>query len=135
MVSFLRILEIKIILIFLINLINLINLIQVHLKTTIEESKQNYYSSLSNKLLDSKTSPKSYWSIFKTFVNNKKIPCIPTLFHNGKLSWTLRKRQNSLMSSLQGSVLLLITTVNFPLFLLKKHTSHFQQLSFQQMLS
>ena len=31
---------------------------QAHLKTSIEESKQNYYSHLSNKLLDGKTSPK-----------------------------------------------------------------------------
>ena len=38
---------------------------------------KNYYSCLSNKLLDSKTSPKLYWSILKTFLNNKKIPCIP----------------------------------------------------------
>ena len=36
------------------------------------------------------------------------------------LPWTLRKRLNSLMTNLQGSVLLLITTVNFPRFLLKK---------------
>ena len=38
---------------------------------------------LSGKLLDSKTSPKSYWSTLKTFLYNKKIPCIPTLLHNG----------------------------------------------------
>ena len=33
--------------------------LQAHLKTTIEESKQKYYSRLSDKLLDSKTNPKS----------------------------------------------------------------------------
>ena len=38
---------------------------------------QNYSSRLCNKLLDSKTSPKLYWSILNTFLNNKKIPCIP----------------------------------------------------------
>ena len=76
----------KIILIFLINtdLFNKFQSLQAHLKATIEGSKQNCYSRLSNKLLNSKTSPKSYWSILKTFVNNKKIPCIPPLFHNGK---------------------------------------------------
>ena len=36
------------------------DLFQAHLKTSIEESKQNYYSRLSNKLLDGKTSPKLY---------------------------------------------------------------------------
>ena len=117
------------------DLFNKFQSLQAHLKTTVEESKQNYYSRLSNKLLDSKTSPKSYSSILKTFVNNKKIPYIPLLFHNVQLSWALRKRLNSLMTSLQGSVLQLITTVNFLQFLLKKCASHFQQLSFQQTIS
>ena len=58
--------------------------LQVHLKTTIEKSELKYYSRLSDKLLDSKTSPKSYRSIVKTFLSNKKIPCIPPLLHNGK---------------------------------------------------
>ena len=65
---------------------------QAHLKTTIEESKHNYYSRLSNKLLDSKTSPKLYWSILKTFVNNKKIPCIPPLFHKGKFIMDFKEK-------------------------------------------
>ena len=30
------------------------------------------------------TSLKSYWSISKAFLNNKKIPCIPPLLHNDK---------------------------------------------------
>ena len=66
------------------DLFNKFQSLQVHLKTTIEKSKLKYYSRLSDKLLDSKTSPKSYWSILKTFLNNKKIPCIPPLLHNGK---------------------------------------------------
>ena len=36
------------------------DLFQAPLKTSFEESKQNYYSRLSNKLLDGKTSPKLY---------------------------------------------------------------------------
>ena len=42
--------------------------LQAHLKTTIEESKLKYYSHLRDKLLDSKTSPKSYWSILKILI-------------------------------------------------------------------
>ena len=30
------------------------------------------------------TSPKSYWSRLKTFLNNKKIPGIPPLLHDDK---------------------------------------------------
>ena len=66
------------------DLFNKFQSLQAHLITTIEKSKLKYYSRLSDKLLDSKTSPKSYWSILKTFLNNKKIPCIPPLLHNGK---------------------------------------------------
>ena len=28
------------------------------------------------------TSPKAYWAILKMFLNNKKIPCIPPIYHN-----------------------------------------------------
>ena len=30
------------------------------------------------------TSTKTYWSILKSFLNNKKIPCIPPLFHQNR---------------------------------------------------
>ena len=53
-VPLIHILEIKITLIFLKKFPSP----QAHLKTSVEESKQNYYSRLSNKLLDGKTSPK-----------------------------------------------------------------------------
>ena len=32
--------------------------------------------------MDPTTSPKTYWSILKTVLNNKKIPCIPPIYHN-----------------------------------------------------
>ena len=32
--------------------------------------------------MDPTISPKAYWSILKTFLNNKKIPCIPPIHHN-----------------------------------------------------
>ena len=31
--------------------------------------------------MDPITSPKAYWSILKTILNNKKIPCIPPIYH------------------------------------------------------
>ena len=45
----------------------------------IKKSKSNYYARLSKKLSDPMSSAKSYWSILKSFLNNKKIPCIPPL--------------------------------------------------------
>ena len=74
------------------DLLNKFQSLQAHLKTSIEESKQKYYSRLSNKLLDSTTSPKSYWSILKTFLNNKKIPCIPPLLRNGQFIMDFKEK-------------------------------------------
>ena len=58
--------------------------LQYQFHISIEESKEKYYTKLSNRLADPLTSPKTYWSILKTFLNNKKIPCIPPLFHENK---------------------------------------------------
>ena len=32
--------------------------------------------------MDPTISPKAYWSILKTFLSNKKIPCTPQIYHN-----------------------------------------------------
>ena len=56
--------------------------IQKLLTATIEKSKEQYYTRISTKLMDPTTSPKAYWSILKTVLNNKKIPCIPPIYHN-----------------------------------------------------
>ena len=52
------------------------------LRTSIEISKQKYYFKLSRKLAVNKINPKCYWSIFKSFLSNKKIPCILPLILN-----------------------------------------------------
>ena len=65
---------------------------QSKLNSLIEESKHKYHARLSKKLSDPATSPKSYWSILKTFLNNKKIPCIPPLLHENKFIIDFRKK-------------------------------------------
>ena len=64
------------------------------MSSLIEESKNQYYTRLSHKLLDPKTSQKSYWSILKTFLNNKKIPCIPPLLHQDKFVTDFKEKTN-----------------------------------------
>ena len=56
--------------------------IQNLLTATTELSKEKFYSRISNKLMDPTTSRKAYWSILKTYLNNKKIPCISPVYHN-----------------------------------------------------
>ena len=63
---------------------------QLHL--SIEELKEKYYTKLSSRLADPLTSPKTYWSILKTFLNNKKIPCIPPLFHENKFMTDFKEK-------------------------------------------
>ena len=75
--------------------------------------QQKVLFTLSDKLLDGKTSPKLYWSVLKTFLNNKKIPCFPPLLQNDKFIMDFNENYKSLMISLQSSVLLLVTTANF----------------------
>ena len=58
----------------------------------MEESKDAYYSTLSTKLAKQKSNPKTYWSVLKRFLNNKRIPCIPSLFHENKLVTDLREK-------------------------------------------
>ena len=70
--------------------------LQYQLNMSIEESKEKYYTKLSSRLADPLTSPKTYWSILKTFLNNKKNPCIPPLFHANKLLQTSKKKLNYL---------------------------------------
>ena len=38
----------------------------------------------SQKLSDASTNPKCYWTLLKTFLNGRKIPRIPPLFHDDK---------------------------------------------------
>ena len=61
-----------------------INNLQAHIKTLIDVLKQKYFSRISQKLESTSINTKCYWSLLKTFLNNKKIPCIPPLYHDDK---------------------------------------------------
>ena len=53
--------------------------------------------------MDPATRAKTYWSILNTLLNNKKIPCIPLLFHQDKLQ-ILERKLNYLTPSMPNSV-------------------------------
>ena len=55
------------------------NYLQNQLKLLTESNKERYYLRISKKLMDPMTSAKTYWSILKSLLNDKKIPCIPPL--------------------------------------------------------
>ena len=51
---------------------------------TLESCKSKYYENFSKKLCSKATSPKYYWSLLKTMLNDKKVPRIPPIFHDNK---------------------------------------------------
>ena len=51
----------------------------------INESKDRYIAKMSPKLDNSKSVPKTYWSIINKFLSYKKIPIIPPTLVNGEL--------------------------------------------------
>ena len=58
--------------------------LQNHLNQSIQIAKQNYVNKIAQRLGDPNTSSKCYWSLLRTKLNGKKIPCIPPLFHGDK---------------------------------------------------
>ena len=58
--------------------------IQDLINTKIDQGKRKYYENLSRQLSDKSFNPTKYWSLLKTLLNGKKIPCIPPLYHNKK---------------------------------------------------
>ena len=65
-------------------LLSKLNLLQEQLHLLINRSKQNYYSGMASKLTNVQRNSKTYWSLLNRFLNNKKIPLIPPLFHENK---------------------------------------------------
>ena len=66
--------------------------LQNHLNQPIQIVKQNYVNKIAQRLGDSNTSSKCYWSLLKTLLNGKKIPCIPPLFHDDKFIVDFREK-------------------------------------------
>ena len=54
------------------------------LGVSIEASKERHYSRMFKKLMEPSISPKTYWSVLKSFHNDKKIPSIPPIFHGNR---------------------------------------------------
>ena len=83
------------------------------LTCTTENAKSEYYSKLSMKLSNPETSSKTYWSILKSFVNDKKIPIMPHYMSMVIFLPIFAKKMNFLTSYLQSNVLYYKTVVDF----------------------
>ena len=106
---------------------NQFQFLQTKLNSLIEESKNRYHTSLSHKLLDPKTSQKSYWSILKTFLNNKKIPCIPPLLHQDKFVTDFKEKANIFNNFFADQCSIVTNNSELPATLTKKQVNPHQQ--------
>ena len=57
----------------------------VELSEMIQNWKEKYFYDLPLKLNIPQTSPKTYWSIIKSYDNGRKIPILPCLSVHGKI--------------------------------------------------
>ena len=69
-----------------------IKTLQNRLTSTIENAKSEYYSKLSMKVSNPENSSKTYWSILKSYLNDKKISIIPRLYHNDNFITDFRQK-------------------------------------------
>ena len=66
--------------------------LQNRLNNSIDSSKHTYHLRIANKLNSIQKSSKAYWSLLKSFINDKKIPIVPPILHNNAFVTDLKKK-------------------------------------------
>ena len=59
---------------------------------TLGRCKSKYYENISKMLCSKAIAPKYYWSLVKTTLNDKKVPCILPIFHDNNFVTGFRKK-------------------------------------------
>ena len=68
-----------------------LNNINDHLALLIDTARQNFYSKIVKKFQNTQRSSKTYWSLFKIFLNNNNIPIIPPVYHKNEYVTDFKK--------------------------------------------
>ena len=79
------------------------------------------------------TSRKSYWSILKTFLNNKKILVIPPILHDNKFITNFKEKAEIFNNFFGKQCSLINTNSDFFQFFQRKHINYCQQFTSQVM--
>ena len=82
--------------------------------------------------MDPATSAKTYWSILKTLLSNKKIPCIPPLFHQGKYVTDFKKKAELFNSFFAKQCSIIQNSSKLPLTLNKKTNNSISSITFNR---
>ena len=96
------------------DLIYRLKFLQERLSYAIESSKEMYFARIANRLRNTKKSSKSYWSFLKIFLNNKKIPLIPSLFHENCFITDFKEKAELFNSFFSNQSSLLKNYCKFP---------------------
>ena len=104
-------------------LFNEVEYLQNELKSLIEAKKEKCYSRISRRMTNPLTCTKTYCSILKSFLSNKKIPCIPPLFHQNRYI-TKYKDKAELFNNFFANQCSLIKNSSVLLFVLFKRTEN-----------
>ena len=75
-----------------VEIITCVNNLNDRLALLMNTAMQNYYSNMAEKLQNTQRSSKAYWSLLKIFLNNKKIPIIPPLYHKNEFVIDFQKK-------------------------------------------
>ena len=99
-------------------------------RTSTEISKQNYYFKLSRKLAVNKINPECYWSILKSSLGNKKIPCIPPLIHNNQFVVDFKEKSKLFNSFFAKQCTYIETGSSLPTQLLRRTNESLNTIDF-----
>ena len=102
--------------------------LQNRLNNSIDSSEHNYYLRMANELNSIQKSSKAYWPLLKSFLNNKKIPIIPTILHNNALVTDFKKKAELLNSYFANQCTLIKSNSTLPVnvqYLTDKRLSSF----------
>ena len=72
--------------------------LQAKLQSSTNFFQFEYYRKISKQLSDPSTDPKCCWSLLKTLLNGKKIPCIPPLFQDNNFITDLKEKSETFNS-------------------------------------
>ena len=97
----------------------------------IASLKNKYYSKEAKRLLDPSTSPKTYWFILKTFLNNKKIPVIPPTFHDIKYITDFKQKAETFHSHFSKQCSPLINSRKIPSESSRKSNESLSSITFE----
>ena len=80
--------------------------------------------------MDPATSPKAYWLILKTFLNNENIPCIPPIYHNNNYITDFKEKSEIFNNFFAKQCTIVNNTSQFPTDPLKRTNNCLSMISF-----